>query len=685
VNPLKDEKWIKVAICIGLAAVTFAAYEPMRHNGFVRYDDPVYITENPVIQAGITRQSLSQAFEPHYFMWHPLTTLSHMLDCQLFGLKPFGHHFTNLLIHITIAVLLFWILTNITGSIWASAFVAAVFALHPLQVESVAWAAERKTVLSGLFWFLTMAVYIWYAKKPGIGRYVILFLIYGLCIMTKPSVITLPLVLLLLDYWPLGRFDELKPILQLKRLFLEKIPLLGLSAVLGVMTIIAQKSGGIVITTELLSIDYRIGNMFVSYIRYIGKLIWPSGLSVNYPMIHPDSLKLPATICLVVFVLITIICVYTGRRKKYAATGWLWFVGTLVPMIGLVQSGSASIANRYMYISMLGLVMIIAWSARDLIGDRPGRKILAAVLTGVMLLTLIFLTRQQVRYWQTSVTLFEYALKVTKDNVIAENNYGCFLLDEGRFDEAIEHLSNAVRIKPGYYDGRNNLGKAYLKQGKLNDAADCFRETIKLKQDSAEANYNLALVLSMQKKYDEAIKYYNRAIEFNPGYSNAHKKLGEALLAKGKTAEAVAHFHKALPASASKGEIYANLGKAYLLTGNNEQAIENWTKAVELKAGNIEILNNLAWLLATRDKVTAEDAGRAIEYAKRVCELTGNKESVPLDTLAVSYAAAGKFPDAIATARKALELATTAKQEKLAAEIRERMKLYEAGQRYEQK
>ena len=371
-----------------IVIATLVAYEPIRHNDFVNYDDDKYITKNPEVMGGITRQSLEQAFtKSHYYMWHPLTTISNMLDYEFFGLNPIGHHLVSVAIHIVNALLLFWILKNITGTMWAGAFVAAVFALHPVQVESVAWAAERKTVLSGLFWLLTVAAYVRYTRQPGFLRYLLVLLIFGLCIMTKPVVVTLPFAMLLLDYWPLERIrwrktEDRKQKTQDKgqysggfstgRLILEKIPLLAMSVFLSVMTLISQKQGGGVPALDMIPLDYRVANMFLSYIRYIGKLIWPSGLAVYYSYPFVTLSDFWAVTCAILFIVLTIVIVCSiGRRKKYAVVGWLWYVGTLVPMIGLVQSGEQAMANRYMYISMLGLLIIIACAAKDFVASRP--------------------------------------------------------------------------------------------------------------------------------------------------------------------------------------------------------------------------------------------------------------------------------------------------------------------------
>jgi tetratricopeptide (TPR) repeat protein len=695
-----NKKRVLLFISAFIVVSTLMAYEPMRHNDFVSYDDPKYITENPDIKAGITWESFWQSFtQPHYYMWHPLTTLSHKLDCQLFGLNPFAHHFVSLLFHISNALLLFWILTNITGATWPSAFVAAVFALHPLQVESVAWAAERKTVLSGLFWLLTIAVYIHYTRRPGISRYILLLAVFGLCIMTKPVVVTLPFVLLLLDYWPLEQvrlghnaenknpaksFSGLQKI-PVGRLIAEKIPLFVMSGILGLMTFAAQRGGGAVVTLDRIPLDYRIANAFLSYTNYIGKMIWPSRLAVFYPHPNANFSKDTLAISVLLFLLMLVFSIYIGRRKKYIAVGWLWYVVALVPVIGLVQSGSQAMANRYMYIPMVGLLIIVAWGVKDIVANKRHLQIVAAVSAAVVLSIAVTFTRMQVRNWQNSLTLFDYALKTTENNTIAENSYGCALYDEGRVDEAIEHLKKAVHISPIYFDAHNNLGKAFIKQKRPNEAIACFNELLQKSDKSAEVHYYLALALGMQKRYDDAIRHFARALELDPQYPKAHEKMGIALLAAGKPNEAIEHLKEGLQTTENQADVYANLGVAYIKLGKYEEAIQNLTKAVESKPDSIDALNNLAWLLATGGDITGEDANQAIGFAERACELTMHKEPKLLDTLAAAYAAAGRYEEAVKTAKQAVDMAKAGGLEDQVIEIQSRMELYKTGKRYLQK
>jgi protein O-mannosyl-transferase len=512
------QKHIVILICVGIIAGTFVAYEPIRRNGFVTYDDGHYIYDNPQITAGISWQSLGQAFtKPHFFMWHPLTTISHMLDCQFFGLNPLGHHFVSVLIHIANTLLLFLILRNVTGTIWASAFVAAVFALHPVHVESVAWAAERKTVLSGLFWLLTMAAYFSYVKQPRLSRYLLLLLIFGLCIMTKPVVVTLPFALLLLDYWPLDRVRWGQPAKTKSNqkyagwLIAEKIPLLAMSAILSVTTFIASKSGGVVQTLERAPLAYRIANMFLSYIRYIGKMIWPSKLAVFYTHPQLNILNPLVVTCIILFILLTVLSIDVCRRRKYIVFGWLWYVGTLVPVIGLIQAGTQAMANRYMYIPMLGLLIGITWAVRDFIIKRPRFRIAAAVICLIALPGMLILTRMQVRHWQDNTTLFEYTLRITENNILAENNCGMILLEAGHVNEAIEHFNNVRRINKNHVNAYVNLGMAYSQLGQYGLAIQNWKKALELKPNSAEALNNMAYVLAAVD--NPSIHDANKAIE----------------------------------------------------------------------------------------------------------------------------------------------------------------------------
>jgi tetratricopeptide (TPR) repeat protein len=689
-------KRVVLLIIASLVIATLVAYEPVRKNDFVGYDDPTYITDNPNVNKGITVDSVIRAFtKPYVANWHPLTWLSHILDCEIYGLNALGHHITSVLIHTANSVLLFWVLRRMTRAAWASAFAAGMFAVHPVHVESVAWVSERKDVLSGLFWMLTMLAYARYAERPNFKRYVFVLLAYMMGMMSKPMVVTLPFVLLLLDYWPLERIrrqrteDGQRTEVAFQKesmgwLIIEKIPLFALSGILCVITFIVQKGGGAVIALEKIPLGYRIANMFFSYIRYIGKTIWPSRLAVIYPHPHIHPTEATAVICALLLVLLTVLSIDIGRRRKYIAVGWLWYVGTLVPVIGLVQVGTQGIADKYMYLPMAGLLIIASWAVKDFIANRRRLKIAAAALAAAVLFCSVILTRVQVRHWQNNITLFEYATKVTEDNSRAETSYGIALAAAGRLDEAVLHLSNAIRTNPTNPEAINYLGKVFLNEGKIIEAIERFTELIKIEPDSAEAYYNLGMALGMQGKNDDAIKCFARVIELDAKYPDIDKRMGTALLSAGKPNEAIEYLQKSLQINPDEAVAYVSISIAYIKLGNYDLAIENWTRAKESEPNIVEALNNPAWVLVTASDVSGEDANNAINFAERACEMTGNREAGILDTLAAAYAAAGEFSEAVETAEKAVSAAKAAGREEMAGAIQKRIELYKAGKRYRQ-
>ncbi|MGA2092464.1 MAG: hypothetical protein ABSH16_03520 [Sedimentisphaerales bacterium] len=530
----QEQKWTLLLISAGLVIATIIAYEPVRHNDFVGYDDPAYITENPNITSGLTLQSLKQAFtSPHVYMWHPLTTLSHMLDCQLFGLNPMGHHFVSVLFHTLNALLLFWILVKITGAIWPSSFVAAVFALHPLQVESVAWAAERKTVLSGLFWFLTIAVYIWYTKKPGIGRYIWVFLIYGLCIMTKPVVVTLPIVLLLLDYWPLNRFTaetaEKKNII--KKLIVEKIPLFALSAFLGIITFATQQQGGAVAPLENFPVHIRIIDAMGNYFNYIVKMLCPRDLAVLYPIPRPLQMT-PSIIALAIMSAVVLPVLWLlGRKKRWFVAGFLWYLVTLAPMIGIVQAGIQIMADRYAYLSIIGIFIIIAWGTEEILRKTHHSRIIPASAVAI-LVVLVIATRIQTAMWKDTPTLFRETIAATKNNYIMYNNFGEYLCGHGRPDEGLLHFQEAVRIWPGYPQARINFCHTLLILNRIDEAIDCYNKAIEERnewQGMYEIYQGLGWAYEQKDNLSLAETNYRKALELKPDYTPAQDGLASVL------------------------------------------------------------------------------------------------------------------------------------------------------------
>ena len=541
---------MKIAICIFLAVSTFAVYSQVQDHEFINYDDDKYVTNNEYVKAGFTRDSVGWALTTSYNSnWHPMTWLSHMLDAQLFGPNSKGHHLTNLLFHIANVLLLFLVLLRMTGALWQSGFVAALFALHPLNVESVAWVAERKNVLSTFFWLLTMWAYIRYAQKTNLKRYSLVILFFAMGLMSKPMLVTLPFVLLLLDYWPLRRLQSDRRT-AISRLVYEKIPLLVLVAGSVVTTLTVQKMGGALGSLNAFPIQERVINALVSYWLYLQKMIWPGGLAIFYA--HPENTlsvwKGLATAALLA--LVTTAAIRLARRAPYFAVGWFWYLGTLIPVIQLVQTGSIAMADRYAYVPLIGIFIIIAWGLPELLAKWRLRSRILTIAAGIWISTLMLMTWNQVSHWKNSITIFSHAIEVTDieypDFLLAHNNLANALLAEGRTGKAISHYKMAINLMPDYAVNHNHLANALFAEQKTEEAISHFKMAIELMPDYATAHYNLGFALMKEKKTGEAIFHFKMAIQLEPNNTNAHSNLGNALLAEQKTKEAISHYKIAI-------------------------------------------------------------------------------------------------------------------------------------------
>jgi tetratricopeptide (TPR) repeat protein len=539
-------------IAILLVLVTLAVYWQTLGNGFLAYDDGKYVKDNPRVQAGLTSGSILWAFDVGYAAnWHPLTWLSHMLDCQIYGLNPMGHHLTSLLIHVVNVLLLLWMLVAMTGCIWRSGFVAALFALHPLHVESVAWIAERKDVLSTLFWLLTMLAYVSYCRRLGLGRYLLVLLLFALGLMAKPMLVSLPLVLLLLDYWPLRRSG---PDRGWGRLLLEKIPLFALSAASCVLTFVAQRIGGAITPLQSYTFGTRVNNAILSYAEYLLKMIWPRDLAVLYPYVT----AIPAwqiTAAGLALMGISVLAVKVAAREseyRYLAAGWLWYLATLVPVIGLVQVGLQSMADRYTYIPLLGIFIMIAWGIADVTRRlmKPSAVPALAVSAGIVVLALSACTWRQVSYWRDSITLWKHTIEATEHgqvscNYLAHNNFGVALAKQGKLDKAGAEFATALKINQGYDDAHYNLGVFLQQQGKLDEAAEHFAAALRIKPTHPEAQYNVGLILAKRGRLDEAAEHFSEALRLNPAFADAHRDMAIARCFQGNYADAWNHVHLA--------------------------------------------------------------------------------------------------------------------------------------------
>ena len=626
-----NDRWTVLTVCIFLAAMTWLVFGQTLRHEFVSFDDNLYVCENPAVTHGLNLKGVGWAFTHTVVAnWHPLTMMTHMLDCRLYGLNAGGHHLTNVLLHTASVILLFLVLRRMTGALWRSALVAAVFAIHPLRVESVAWVAERKDVLSGLFFMLTLWAYVRYVGKSKAHSpkskvfYGLVLLFFVLGLMSKPMVVTLPFVLLLLDYWPLNRFtpppvpavtgkgDSLKNHFLPWRLILEKIPLLALSGAACVATMMIQKD---IIAPVPLAL--RIGNAAVSYVVYLRQMFCPAGLAVLYP--YPQN-SLPGwKIALAVVLLAAISAGVFLRRQRqpYLLMGWLWYLGMLIPVIGLVQVGGQAHADRYTYLPQIGLYLALIWAAGSLGAGWRHRRVVLGGLSSVILVALIFCARTQTSYWRNSEVLWTHTLACTSDNYIAHYNLGDALVKMGRRDEAIAQYQKTLQITPNYAEAHDNLGSVLLQKGRV----------------------------------DEAIAHYQTALRITPENATAHNNLGNALFQKRMVAEAITHYQKALQINPDYAEAH----------------------------------NNLAWVLATAPQVSLRNGDEAVKLAERANQLTGGKTPIILHTLAAAYAEAGRFGDAIRSVQKAIELAQAAGQKDLAERFTGELKLYEAGLPFHEK
>jgi Tfp pilus assembly protein PilF len=537
--------------CVLLAVAVLVVFGPVLRHEFVNYDDDQYICSNPHVQAGLTWRGAIWAFRTgDTGNWHPLTWLSLMLDVDLFGSGPAGPHLTNVILHAANTVLLFVLWRRLTGAQWRSAFVAGLFALHPLHVESVAWASERKDVLSACFGLLALLMYARYVHagdKPSASRdYWLALLCYALALMSKPMMVTLPFVMLLLDWWPLGRWEPTASRSRLSvlwRLVSEKLPHLALSVVSSAVTVMVQNKAIQPLTH--ITIGIRVVNAVVSYVRYLGKMFWPVNLAIPYPHTGYASFNL---FCLSAM-LIAAVCLVAIRFRRefpFLVTGWFWYLGMLVPVIGLVQVGMQSMADRYTYLPLIGVFIILAWGA-DEVRERWG---VSATATWPMALLVLAActarTMDQLRFWQNSETLFRHTLTVTKANYLAYYNLGEYYARQGRYDEAMENCRKALQISPHYSDALNNFGVVLALTGKPDEAVVQIREAIRYSVDKADAYYNLGNVFVMQRKFDEAADAYNEALRLKPDYAEAHNNLANVLATQGHRDAAVQHYREAL-------------------------------------------------------------------------------------------------------------------------------------------
>jgi len=741
-------------ICLALAALTVAVYAPALRCQFIALDDPVYVSQNQHVRAGLTPANIAWAFTVNTVgNWHPLTLLSHMLDCQIYGLRPWGHHLTNVLLHAANTVLLFLVLMRMTGAVGRSACVAVLFAVHPVHVESVAWVAERKDVLSSFFCLLAIWAYardVEILKAHGDADDTspkhnvsagLCMLFFFLALMAKPMAVTLPFVLLLLDFWPLNRVQGLEWAAW-RRLIVEKWPLFALCAVWCGIAVWAQRVGQAVASRAELSLSERVIHVPIAYLDYLRVLVFPWHLSAFYPYEHHEPI-LWGFVAGAALALTTWLVLTGARQRPYLAVGWLWFLGMLVPVIGLVQVGGQGWADRYVYLPSIGFFIIVIWDGAEWSARHASIKLLMPLASAA----LVVVTWAELQCWKDTSTLFVRAMEVTPNNYMAMTLVGTEDEKRGHLNEAIALYRQAVAIKPKYPEAHFFLGSALHEQHHTTEAASEYREALRLQPNFGSAHIMLGLISAKEKNFDDAISQYEAALKTNPDSAVAQLDWGTALTAQRHWKESIPHFEEALRLDPSLAEAHSSLGLAYLQSGDlaegtkdlraalkinpqdNESRLnlgqalnqqQQWAEAAELlgplalnQSGNsnlqfqygldlenlgqtseamshyaaalrqdpdfVDALQHSAWIASTDARTELRNGAEAVEMAARACALTGQNRPSMLLTLAAAYAEAGRFDDAVATVEKAEALARTQGQKGLEEEAGRLRAIFAAG------
>ena len=667
------------AVCLFLALSVLIVYWQVLHYGFISLDDPMYVTENRHIRAGLTLESITWAFDladKRGAYWQPLTWLSHMLDCHLYGLNAGMHHLTSVMIHIANSILLFLVFRRMTGELWKSAFVAALFALHPLNVDSVAWISERKNVLSTFFWMLTMLAYVCYTEKPGFLRYAAVFFSFLAGLMIKPMLVTLPCVLLLLDYWPLNRYHNWK--LETGsgkpgslKLITEKIPLFALSAASVFLALLSLKLYGGMESERIVPMDIRFANALVSYTDYLWKMIWPQNLAIYYP--YPGSLPIWQTVGAGMFLVsASVLIIRMSGRMPCLVTGWLWYLGTLVPVSGIVQAGLwPAMADRWAYIPLIGIFVMIAWGIPEIRIKGKGLRVKGKrlrtkapvpelvegnLLVLALLLILMAASWHQVQYWKNNMTLFQHTLDVTYDNPIARTHLGMAMDNRGHSDEAIHHYREALQTDPDNLEAHNNLGIVLMKQGRTEEAATHWARVLQINPGYAPAHINMGLALARQDRMTQAIRHYSGALQLEPDNILAHKNLGFVLAKLQKYDEAVIHLQKALQIKPDQADIHNILASIHnsiatdlAKQGKTDEAIRHYSEALRSDPGYAETYYNMGVTLTLQGKRT-----EAIRYYYKALAMAPDDPGIH-NNLGVALLNSGELEEAVAHFQKALE------------------------------
>ncbi len=563
-HPLAEpssSRTLSIVVCLLLALATLAIYAQTAAHGYVAYDDDQYVYQNPWVKAGLTASNIAWAFTTFFYAnWHPLTWISYMLDFSLFGGNPGLQHLVNVAFHLASAFLLFFALARMTRQPWRCALVAAIFAVHPLHVESVAWISERKDVLSTFFEMLALLLYIRYTRRPGVRSYLSAAAAFGLSLLAKPMAVTFPFVLLLLDYWPLGRIEWPLKAAPIRRLFVEKTPLLAMAAVVSVLTFMAQRGFGAMVSLTRFPLPVRIANAAIACVAYMGKTLWPVDLAVLYPARPPAPVA--GSTAVLILVALTVVAWRWVKQRPYFAVGWLWYLGMLVPVIGLAQVGVQAMADRYTYVPMVGLSIALIWTVADFVENRAALRTAAAAMAVLALAAFTGAAYRQASYWKNSRTLFEHTLAVTRDNYIIENNLGVVIANEGNSAEAVALYRAALTTAPDYAAALANLGHEQLKSGQLAEAYANITKALDFSPNLASAQADLGLLLAARGDFEEARRHIERSLILTPGDADNESNLCFVLTHLGRPDEAIAHCKTALRISPGMSSAQFNLDNA---------------------------------------------------------------------------------------------------------------------------
>jgi Flp pilus assembly protein TadD len=696
-----------VQACLVLCIITLICYWPVVTHDFVNVDDQDYVTRNPHVQAGLTSSAVVWAFGTGYFCsWQPLTWISHILDCQFYGLNPGGHHLTSLLFHVADTLLVFLLLANLTRAVWRSGLVAALFACHPVHVESVAWISERKDVLSTFFLLFTLWFYARYASlrsqgktpeagplPPGVQRssearwriwffYALSLLFFACGLMSKSMLVTLPAALLLLDYWPLRRFGAIAPDsrrLPVRALIVEKLPFFALAFASSVVTFLAQRAGGAVSALAATPIQQRFANIPVAYLRYLQKTVWPSHLAMFYP--YPAHWPLGLVLAAVIFLaFLSILVILCRRTHPYLVVGWLWYLGTLVPVIGLVQVGGQSMADRYMYIPSIGLFIAVVWGLSALLGFLANPRVVCGCASAGAVLACLAVTSVQVRYWRDGVTLCRHTVEVTSNNYFAYCYLGEALSGSGDTAGALSCYARAVQIAPQNLAGQFYLGSIFVETGRVNEAIPHLERAVAIDPSFVQAQNNLGIALMQAGRQHEALQHFTEAARLNPEDPDALFNLGRALLEVNKPAEAAIQFRSVLRLRPGDARAHYRLAGALTRLGETAEAIFHYRETLRLTPDSPTTLSELSSIYASNPDPTLRAPAQALEMAQRACELTDYQDACMLTSLAAAYAEAGRCQDAVRVAQQARDLALTSNQTEVAGRAGALLELAESTQ-----